>query len=150
MRNRIRIQQLKLMRIHADPDPKPCWYRYLFKWPQKYPVINWPRGSGSIKIFTNPNIHSSKIFDFYSWCPHSFCVHSHHGESNEKRTQKCPSCCPLCRKVPYGILCLPDGFLGDLDGVDHAVQSMAGSLHCPELTARYLRQLQKLLVIPEL
>jgi hypothetical protein len=22
---RIRIQQLKLMRIHADPDPKPCW-----------------------------------------------------------------------------------------------------------------------------
>jgi len=24
MRMRIRIQQLKLMRIHADPDPKPC------------------------------------------------------------------------------------------------------------------------------
>jgi hypothetical protein len=24
MRIRIRIQQLKLMRIHADPDPKPC------------------------------------------------------------------------------------------------------------------------------
>jgi hypothetical protein len=28
MRIRIRIQQLKLMRIHADPDPKPC--RYVF------------------------------------------------------------------------------------------------------------------------
>ncbi len=50
----------------------------------------------------------------------------------------------------YDILCLPDGFLGDLDSVDHAVQPVAGSLHCPELTARYLRQLQKLLVIPEL
>jgi hypothetical protein len=49
----------------------------------------------------------------------------------------------------YGILCLPDGFLGDLDSIDHAVQSVAGSLHCPELTARYLRQLEKLLVIPE-
>ncbi len=27
MRIRIRIQQLKLMRIHADPDPKPCSHR---------------------------------------------------------------------------------------------------------------------------
>jgi hypothetical protein len=27
---RIWIQQLKLMRIHADPDPKPCW-EYLFR-----------------------------------------------------------------------------------------------------------------------
>jgi hypothetical protein len=26
MRIRIRIQQLKLMRIHVDPDPKPCFF----------------------------------------------------------------------------------------------------------------------------
>jgi hypothetical protein len=66
------------------------------------------------------------------------------------RDSKSPRCCPLYKKVPYGILFLPDGFLGDLDSVDHAVQPVAGSLHCPELTARYLRQLEKLLVIPEL
>ena len=52
-----------------------------------------------------------------------------------------------CRLKNCGDI-LPDGLLGDLDGVDHAVQPVAGPLHRTKLTAGYLGQLQELLLIP--
>ncbi len=36
MRIRIRIQQLKVMRIHVDPDPEPCYKTFFLAFLGKY------------------------------------------------------------------------------------------------------------------
>ena len=43
---------------------------------------------------------------------------------------------------------VPERILADLDGVDDTVEAVAGLLHRSELTARDLRDLQELLLIP--
>ena len=43
---------------------------------------------------------------------------------------------------------LPDGFLGDLDSVNHSIKTMSGLLHHTELSTGKLCQLEEFFLVP--